>query len=227
MSYFGASVGPRPSEGCGDKAGGERDGARDSHAHRAESSPYFAARLSPLSPHSKGAGGPVGATAPPPLCPLCRGELVERGGLYHCEGRCKGRWVEDSPGYLLDVAALPFGVCGCCESPRPLVRGAVGAVCPASGMEYLLLPEGPVPREVAAPDGLCLCCAPPMPLVRQGGDEGGLVCRAKPHNRYELVDGRPELVASSSSPAETLDAIDAALRQNSARLTVNGLFDLG
>ena len=113
---------------------------------------------------------------PKSFCPLCHGELTKQGGLYHCQGRCGARWLEESPNRLIDLAALPFGVCTCCPQPQPLGRSDRGAVCPITGREYLLLPDGPVPLAEAAPDGLCHCCRPPMPLIWQ--DEA-LVCQRK------------------------------------------------
>jgi hypothetical protein len=104
-------------------------------------------------------------------CPLCAGPLDAELGIYRCRGRCGARWLEDG-GALLDMAALPFGACACCQPPRALVRGDQGAICPATGRVQLQP-------------------APPPP-----------------------------------GPDETLAAIDRALRANSARVTVNGLFDL-
>lgn len=165
------------------------------------------------------------APVSPSTCPLCGGNLLKKEGLYHCQGRCGASWLEESAGRLLDLAALPFGICGCCRQPQALVRGERGAVCPRSGEEYLLLAGGPTPRVEAAPYGLCLCCQPAMPLIQQ--DEG-LVCQAKPYHHYQRRDRQPILIAPSAptpSQAEMLAAIDDALRRNSARLTINGLFD--
>jgi hypothetical protein len=55
-----------------------------------------------------------------------------------------------------------------------------------------------------------------------------LVCPARPDNRYRRERGQVVLIPTKAAPtaAETLEAIDVALRRNSARLTVHGLFDL-
>jgi hypothetical protein len=163
---------------------------------------------------------------PTPTCPLCRGSLAKEDGLYHCQGRCGAHWLEESPGYLVDLAALPYGVCACCKEPRALVKSDNGAVCPLSGRAYLLLPDGVPFLADATPHGVCQCCVPPIPLVRHDGD---LVCQAKPQNRYHDAGDQVTLLPTSkptATPAETLAAIDAALRRNSARVTVNGLFDV-
>jgi hypothetical protein len=77
----------------------------------------------------------------------------------------------------------------------------------------------------AAPEGLCQCCAPAAPLVRR---EGVLVCSAKPDHQYRRAGEEVALITARAAPAaaDALGAIDAALRRNNARLTVNGLFDL-
>lgn len=200
MSYFTACIGPHP-------------GATDGDVSERNASKRRAPRFESGSPKAE------------LICPLCRGALRREDGLYRCTGRCRTRWVEEWPGHLVDVASLPLGICGCCEGPQALVAGESGAVCPTSGREYLLLPEGPVPRELGAPLGLCRCCVPPMPL---GEQDDQLVCRAKPFNRYERVGDQVRLILPSGGPdvADTLEAIDAALSQNSARLSLYGLFDL-
>jgi hypothetical protein len=143
-------------------------------------------------------------------------------------GRCGARWLEESPGRLVDLAALPFGICGCCRPPRALARSGApagpGAICPAGGKTYLLLPNGAAVLAEALPYGTCRCCDPPMPLIRQGA---ALACLARPDQRYQRKGDRPVLIAPPHpTGAEALAAIDAALRRNSARLTTNGLFDL-
>lgn len=165
MAYFDTQLGERP---------GERK-PEPNPAGPAPERPYFAAQLGPAP--DRPAGPPDAREPGAPLfadCPLCRGPLASERGVYHCRGRCGARWLVVPPGQLMDVAALPLGICGCCEPPQPLARAEAGAICPASGREYMLLPTGPAPR----------------------------------------------------SAADTLAAIDAALRRNTARLTVNGLFDL-
>jgi hypothetical protein len=157
-------------------------------------------------------------------CPLCRSDLVSERGLWRCQGRCGAKWLEEG-GRLLDLASLPFGICTCCKQPAALIRTDDGVQCPGSGRGYLLLPEGARLRDEAAPYGVCLCCTPAMPLVMLGDV---LVCRAKPQQRYTQAQG--QVVAQPEAPAHDLTAthaaIDAALRRNSARVAVNGLFDL-
>jgi hypothetical protein len=64
-----------------------------------------------------------------------------------------------------------------------------------------------------------------MPLVMLGDT---LVCREKQQQRYTSTQGL--VIAQPVAPAHDLAAthasIDAALRRNSARVAVNGLFDL-
>ncbi|HET9224878.1 MAG TPA: hypothetical protein VFO07_20360 [Roseiflexaceae bacterium] len=90
--------------------------------------------------------------------------------------------------------------------------------------EHLLLPGGASILVDTLPHGICSCCAPPMPLIAEGD---ALACLARPDQRYRREGQR--LIALAPAPATkatTLEAIDAALRRNSARLTTNGLFDL-
>jgi hypothetical protein len=105
----------------------------------------------------------------------------------------------------------------------PLVSAEVGAICPSSHTEYLLLPEGVMLRAQAAPLGICRCCLPPQPLVNKSG---ALCCRNKPQQRYQVENG--EVVWLGFAPAldqeEVTAAIDAALRANNAELTLFGLF---
>jgi hypothetical protein len=160
-------------------------------------------------------------------CPLCQGPLVEENGLYHCRGRCRARWIETGSDQLIDLAVLPYGICTCCTGPQVLVRGEHGAVCPRSGVEYLLRPDGPHPLAEAAPHGLCRCCIPPQPLIRV---DDQLACQARPDYRYQWRGNQLCLIIAGSAPAnssQTLKAIDEALCHNTAHLTVNGLFDLG
>jgi hypothetical protein len=156
-------------------------------------------------------------------CPLCHGPLEEQGGLYRCLGRCGACWLAEASGRLIDLAALPFGICGCCRPPQALVRGDQGTICPASARVYLLLPNGTSVLADTLPYGACRCCAPPMPLIRQGD---ALACLARPEQRYQRAGDQLVLLAPASSAADIGAAIDTALRRNSARLTVNGLFDL-
>jgi hypothetical protein len=235
MSYFNMQIGERPI----DEPDESNQLDKSSLIHKKEL-PYFAASLGacPAKPDRQAQSGdarnphaedidPLTRSPAHPLtpCPLCRGPLEGEQGVYRCAGRCGARWLEESPGRLIDLAALPLGICACCRPPRALVRGERGAVCPASGDEYVLLPTSPLPLDVAAPEGLCLCCAPPSPLARQ---DGALVCVAKPHNHYQRQGGTHVTLAPPSTPttAAALAAIDTALRRNTAKLTVNGLFDL-
>jgi hypothetical protein len=159
-------------------------------------------------------------------CPLCQAPLGEDAGLWRCQDTCGALWLEIAPGTLVDLAQLPYGTCACCRPPRALARSSAGAICPASGHEYLLLPEGPRRAEHAAPHGRCLCCIPPMPLIVEGER---LVCQSRRYNQYVAEDGRIRAAPApkpGASTEATLAAIDAALRQNAARVTIHGLFDL-
>jgi hypothetical protein len=108
-----------------------------------------------------------------------------------------------------------------------LVAAEVGAICPGSHVEYLILPEGVMPRAEAAPLGVCRCCLPPQPLIQVAN---GLVCRNKPQQHYAVERGHngDEVVWLGSAPtmdqAAVTAAIDAALSANQAELTLFGLF---
>lgn len=229
MSYFDVGVGKRPIE---------RIATKELPAGKhGEEMPFFAARLGPCPSNTDARRPNSGEQAaldarlytrsPAHLittCPLCRGPLEVQAGIYNCAGRCHARWLEDAPGQLVDLAALPRGICGCCAPPRPLAAGARGPICPNSGRAHLSLPGGTTLLTDALPHGVCGCCAPPMPLIAQGET---LACLARPEMRYRREGDR--LIALAPAPAgaaTTLETIDAALRRNSARLTTNGLFDL-
>ena len=217
MAYFKATIGPPPAQKPVEK--------KDRPAAQKLTSPYFAAQVG-RSPDPAGPAKKGEVFAPPSTCPLCRGDLAAEKGLYRCQGRCGSRWLAEETGRLIDLAALPFGVCACCDRPQALACGDRGAVCPSSGREYLLLSGGPALLPDAAPDGLCQCCRPAMPLIWQ---DQQLVCQVRTYQQYERRGDQLMLVAPDArktSTAETLTAIDEALRRNSARLTVNGLFDL-
>ena len=235
MSYFRTNLGKRPVEQPEPTAQTRPDELKQKEP------PSFTKRLGPC-PAQPGDHAPKGQDQsaqqapdqpvtlspghPVRVCPLCRSTLLAEGSLYRCTGRCGARWLEEAPGHLIDIAGLPFGICTCCGQPQALVRGEPGAICPATGSAYLLLPEGPALLSNAAPDGLCQCCATPVPLLRRGDL---LVCRARPDQHYQRTGNQIILIAPAAdtrTPAETLSAIDAALRRNSARLTINGLFDL-
>lgn len=157
-------------------------------------------------------------------CPLCRSALTELHCVWLCTGRCGARWLEALPGQLVDLAALPYGICRCCERPQALVRVEQRLICPVSGSDHLLLPDGAHLLDQAAPNGLCSCCAPPAPLIWHAGV---LICQAKPGNHYQRVGEqvRPIPVVAASGEA-TLAAIDQALRRNNAHVLTHGLFDL-
>jgi hypothetical protein len=187
---------------------------------KAATEPHFAAQVGKLLTGDI----PVAADR----CPRCAGVLAEQDGFMLCGGRCEKRWVMGGAGRWLDPAVLPFGACNCCQPRVALVAAEAGAICPASHMEYLILPEGMMARRDVAPLGICRCCLPPQPLVNSAT---GLVCRNKPQQHYALLDeaaGDGKTIWLGNAP--TLDqaavtaAIDAALSANNAELTLFGLF---
>ena len=154
--------------------------------------------------------------------------MAEEDGFARCGGRCGRRWVAGGSGRWLDPATLPFGVCACCRPRLALVAAEVGAICPGSHAEYLILPEGVTARAEAAPLGICRCCLPPQPLVKTAS---GLVCRNKPQQHYRVVNGPGSIeevvwlgLAPALDQATVTAAIDAALSANNAELTLFGLF---
>ncbi|HEX5688838.1 MAG TPA: hypothetical protein VFX76_02500 [Roseiflexaceae bacterium] len=228
MSYFDAGVGKRPAQPAS---------VPETPAEKQpQPEGYFAAslglgqrpalnRLQQADPYEDVGAHPL-TRSPAHLlaCPLCRGALEEREGIYQCVGRCNARWLEEAPGRLVDLAALPLGICRCCRPPTPLVHGALGEIlCPRSGRAHLLLPGGASALLDALPHGVCPCCQPAMPLVAQGDQ---LACLAHPERRYERNGERLVPITTAPDATATLQAIDTALRRNSARLTTNGLFDL-
>ena len=218
MGYFGARVGQAPG-GHTPKPAGD-----DSPMPTPRS--LFAAKLgqAPAVVSVSPVAGPVTAQDAP-RCPRCGGALEDTEGVSVCQGRCGRCWLEVKAGRWLDLATLPYGACRCCEPRQALVAAECGAICPISHTEYLVLPEGIVLRSEAAPDGICRCCLPPQPLVRV---DGALVCRAKPYQHYAMRDGAVAWLGKAETPGlvETVAAIDAALSRNSAKLTVNGLFNV-
>lgn len=213
MGYFGKQVG-RPVASAKASAPTDPVFAQDSPAG-GMASPHFAAQV--------GKAQPAQSPAMVDRCPRCRGMLAEEDGFWRCGGRCGRRWVAGGPGRWLDPATLPFGACACCTPRVALVAAEVGAICPGSRTEYLLLPEGVRPRAVAAPLGICRCCLPPQPLVETAA---GLVCRNKPQQRYGRVNGDVVWLglAPALDQAAVTAAIDAALCANQAELTLFGLF---
>ena len=197
--YFAAGLGTVPRQPIGEMQ--EADSSQDVGAHPLTRSP-----------------------ARPLACPLCRGALEDREGIYQCVGRCNARWLEEAPGRLIDLAVLPLGICRCCQPPLPLVHGAQTEIlCPSSARAHLLLPGGASVLLDALPHGVCPCCQPAMPLVADGD---ALACLAHPERQYRREGDRLIPVPSAPDASATLQAIDTALRRNSARLTTNGLFDL-
>ena len=207
MGYFGKQVG-RPVVVCQESPAAPLSTSAGAKTH-------FAAQVGkPLA---------IQNVAAVDRCPRCQGTLTEDDGLMRCDGRCERHWVAGGAGRWLDPATLPFGVCGCCRPRVALVSADVGAICPGSHVEYLIVPEGIVPRAEAAPLGICRCCLPPQPLVKVAS---GLVCRNKPQQHYLVVDGAVEWVglAPAADQAAVTAAIDAALSANNAELTLFGLF---
>jgi hypothetical protein len=226
MSYFKSKTGQKPNITSPERPQTTKSTFATKPAFAAK--PAFATSLGqrppqPSSGSSQSAQATTAITLTKP-CPLCQGEVLNKGGLYYCQGRCQATWWRDSTGQLIDLAALPLGICRCCNPPQALVPATPGAICPDTSQVYLLLSEGPVPLAEAAPHGLCHCCQPALPLEPH---EDGLICPAKPYHRYEEQAGQVVLLAPQGgfTTAATLAAIDEALRHNTAQLTVNGLFD--
>ncbi len=230
MSYFGASLGQRP----GPETDKPKTTSQEAIAEgqKPATQPHFTSQIGPR-PARLAQSPPSVPPSPTPVpelprCPLCRGALALENGLYHCQGRCGGRWLapNGSPDHLVDVAALPYGACACCEPPQALIKSDAGLLCPQSARAYLLLPDGTTTLADATPYGVCQCCLPPMPLA---WNEGKIVCLGKMENVYQhdgsgFVLGTPS--RATATPQETLQAIDEALRRNDAWVTVNGLFDV-
>ncbi|HYF65255.1 MAG TPA: hypothetical protein VD886_20675 [Herpetosiphonaceae bacterium] len=215
---FGATPGERPQD----------DAAKPVPAHVPQPAPAaFGAALGdrPASdpPPASSQGAPATQEVPAPPCPLCRGELLADAGLWRCMGTCGARWLADGMGRLIDLAALPYGICACCAAPQALVRSDIGhAACPRTGRIHLLAGGRPLLAD-RLPGGACSCCAPPQPLVSLGA---AVVCPAHPEREYAQVGGVWRLQAAPPSVDATLSAIDAALRANSAKVTIYGLFDV-
>ena len=192
---------------------------------RKEAAPHFAAQVGKQAVSQPITGQGVAAID---HCPRCNGVLAEDDGFVRCGGRCGRRWVVGGAGRWLDPATLPFGACSCCRPRLALVAAEVGAICPGSHAEYLILPEGVKPRREVASLGICRCCLPPQPLVKTSS---GLVCRNKPQQHYQVVKGKggqDEVawlgLAPAVDQATVTAAIDAALTANNEELTLFGLF---
>lgn len=217
MGYFGKQVG-RPVVV-------RKDSSTSSSSAASEvAKRHFAAQVGKSLSAKPEAGQSVAAVD---RCPRCNGMLAEDDGLMRCAGRCGRPWVMGEGGRWLDPATLPFGVCSCCRPRVALVSAEVGAICPNRHVEYLIVPEGIVPRAEVAPLGICRCCLPPQPLVEVAS---GLVCRNKPQQHYHVVDGKTEWLGlapgadPAANQAAVTAAIDAALSANNAELTLFGLF---
>lgn len=113
--------------------------------------------------------------------------------------------------------------CQCCDPPQPLVIADAALVCVFSGEPHLLLATGEALRIAELPYGVCGCCDPPQPLLRSGDT---IVCYGRPDQEYRRVGSRyvPRPTTATAAPLADADAIDAALRANSALLGVNGVF---
>jgi hypothetical protein len=117
---------------------------------------------------------------------------------------------------------IPAHLCFCCTSVHALIPGDGALVCPFTGELYAVLNTGELLRATTLPYGLCRCCETRQPLIRCGEE---LVCYANPTQAYQLVGTHYEPVASGQHTAlADAEAIDAALRANSALLGTNGLF---
>jgi hypothetical protein len=114
--------------------------------------------------------------------------------------------------------------CSCCAKPNPLATDDGALACPQTGEQYALLATGALVRVAELPFGLCRCCESRQPLIRSGAT---IVCIGRPGQAYRAEGTRYLPLPPELSPAALLadaDAIDAALRANSALLGVNGVF---
>jgi len=178
---------------------------------------------------------PVPAAADPWFAVAClRGTSVGEPSAA-VSSADSGRWTVDgtgphrrsSPVVRLELApddlqAVP--VCACCAPPRPLAPDDGALACPATGELYAALATGALARTAELPFGLCRCCEARQPLMRS---DAAIVCMARPEQRYSADGGRyTPLPPASAAPAPLVDpdAIDAALRANSALLGRNGVF---
>ena len=114
-------------------------------------------------------------------------------------------------------------VCQCCAPPRCLVPGDGTLVCPHTGELYAALATGGLARAVALPFGLCRCCEAKQPLIRCGDK---VVCLAQPDRTYVRQGNIYGPGSQNVEPVALTDgeAIDAALRANSALVGRHGMF---
>jgi hypothetical protein len=122
---------------------------------------------------------------------------------------------------LLPATSLPD--CACCTPPRQLVAADGALQCPFTSELYAVLATGECVRAASLPYGLCYCCEARQPLIRAGEE---IVCYGNPTQRYQLDRGqyRPQTGPTHGEALADADAIDAALRANSALLGANGVF---
>lgn len=125
-----------------------------------------------------------------------------------------------------EATLTPAAPCACCPEPRLLVADDGALACPATGELYAVLATGDLARAAALPFGLCRCCEARQPLIRSGD---AVVCLGRPEQRYAPQGGHYTPVPPDAAPEALpdVDAIDAALRANSALLGVNGVFVAG
>lgn len=132
---------------------------------------------------------------------------------------------------LLPVAPAPPAdalppdtpLCECCAPPQALLPQEGRLCCALTGEAYVALATGEFLRVAELPYGLCSCCDPAQPLIRCAG---AIVCLARADQEYVRVAGSyvPRQSTPAASPLADAEAIDAALRANSALLGLNGLF---
>jgi hypothetical protein len=112
-----------------------------------------------------------------------------------------------------------------------------GTACVYCGCGVAITPDGRALALDRLLYGACACCVPCRPLIRQGA---ALVCPARPERRYGLPmalgegcsdptlaptpNRQPPTPVPEPAPEFDWQAIDTALRDNSARLGRHGLF---
>lgn len=120
-----------------------------------------------------------------------------------------------------EPAHAPFGSCVCCTPERILVPSNGTLICPQTAAAHVLLGSGAALLVADLPFGLCVCCDPAQPLIRSGEQ---VVCYARPEQTYTRQGEQWRPSAPTSSVQADADAIDAALRANSALIGLNGVF---